>query len=269
MTSRTTKQQYDVVIVGGGAAGLSAGVFTARADLQTIVFTRGRSAIEQCAHLQNYLGFPSGIEPTTFLELGRTHAADEGCQIETERVESVERTTDGFHVETVEGRAVTATRVIAASVYDDEYLPNDEALFTDGFVATTDDGGRTIIDGLYAAGRLTGVAHQAIISAGNGARVGVAVVRDFHRDRGYWDEIADYRDWLVPDGKYGGEEWKEHVEEWVDGTIPAEKSIDPKRVERIREDHIQRRLDRQITEDERKRRVERGKELLWECLEES
>ncbi|MEY7850564.1 FAD-binding protein [Natrarchaeobius sp. A-rgal3] len=260
-------ERYDVAVVGGGAAGLSAGIFTARAGLETIVLARGRSAIDQCGLLENYLGFPGGIDPATFLELGREHARYEGCCVESELVEDVDPLEDGFRVETAEGRVVDATRVVAASVYDSEYLPELDAgtIFDeDERFVETDRGGRTPIDGLYAAGRLTDVAHQAIVAAGNGARVGLAVVRDVHRDRGYWDEIADYRDWVVPDGRYGGEEWEAHVDEWVDGTIPEDASFDPERVERVRADVKERRLERQISEEERRRRIADGRDLLAE-----
>lgn len=49
---------YDVVIVGGGPAGCSAGVFTGRYGLDTVIFDRGRSSLRRCAYLENYLGFP-------------------------------------------------------------------------------------------------------------------------------------------------------------------------------------------------------------------
>ncbi len=50
--------EYDVAIVGGGPTGCSAGVFTARYGLDTVLFDRGRSSIASCAHLENYLGSP-------------------------------------------------------------------------------------------------------------------------------------------------------------------------------------------------------------------
>jgi len=51
---------HDVVVVGGGPAGCAAGVFTARYGLDTMIFDRGRSSIQRCAYLENYLGFPRG-----------------------------------------------------------------------------------------------------------------------------------------------------------------------------------------------------------------
>ena len=48
----------DVLIVGGGVAGLSAGIFTGRAGLDTLVVSEGESILERNAHLENYPGSP-------------------------------------------------------------------------------------------------------------------------------------------------------------------------------------------------------------------
>ena len=82
---------HDVLVVGGGAAGLSAATFLARYGFDTLVFARGTSAIGQCAHLENYLGFPAGITPERFLRLGRTQVEHEGGTVREELVERVER----------------------------------------------------------------------------------------------------------------------------------------------------------------------------------
>ena len=54
---------HDVVVAGGGASGLATAVFTARYGLDTAVFDGGKAAITQCAHVENYLGFPGGLTP--------------------------------------------------------------------------------------------------------------------------------------------------------------------------------------------------------------
>ena len=67
---------HDVVIVGGGPAG----AFTARYGLDTHIFDDGRSPIQRCTFLKNYLGFPAGIDSEPLY--GKTGYQ---ARIETER----------------------------------------------------------------------------------------------------------------------------------------------------------------------------------------
>ncbi|WP_227376896.1 NAD(P)/FAD-dependent oxidoreductase [Haladaptatus halobius] len=261
MTERTTKR--DVVIVGGGASGLSAAIFVARYDLDALVFDGGCAAIRQCAHLENFLGFPGGVPPETFLSLGREQAELAGCEIVEDTVVEVARTDDGFMVETRDGREVETRRLVAASVYDDEYL----ARFADELDANRD--GRTAVDGLYVTGWLAEEAeHQAIVNAGDGARAALALVRDVRREEeGLWEEVADYYyDWTVRDGRYGGAEFEDGIAELVaDGAPPDATAEDERRMrERLRCEH----LALEIDDAERERRAERGRRLVRKHVDE-
>jgi len=216
-TDSTSPIDHDVAVVGGGAAGLAAAVFTARYGLETAVFDGGKAAITQCAHIENYLGFPGGISPERFLDLGRAQAADEGAAVIDERVTGVHRYgDDGFAVETT-GREVVAGRVVVAAAYDGEVLAPlvGELPDPDPFVPT--GAGRTTIDGLYVAGWMSDeTVHQVGVNAGHGARVGLTLARDDMSDR-YWPAVGErYVDWVVGDGRYGGDGWDESVDEWFD-----------------------------------------------------
>jgi thioredoxin reductase (NADPH) len=58
-----SKRQYDVIIIGGGPAGLSAGIYTARARLKTLMIEKGAvgGAIINAGWVENYPGFAEGI----------------------------------------------------------------------------------------------------------------------------------------------------------------------------------------------------------------
>ncbi|EFW91566.1 Thioredoxin reductase-like protein [Haladaptatus paucihalophilus DX253] len=249
----------DVAIVGGGASGLSAAVFVARYGLDTVVLDGGVSAIRQCVHLENFLGFPGGISPDTFLELGREQATLEGCTVRDSMVLDVERTDDGFRIDAQgEEEPVEATRVIAASLYDDNYLSDFEDELTD-----VDRDGRTPVEGLYMTGCLGDESeHQAIVNAGDGARTALSLIRDVRReDEELWDGIADhYYDWTVQPGRYSGPKWEESMDSLVAESAPEDATdaelADLK--ERLKREYRSLELD----EEERAARAERGRELL-------
>ena len=67
---------YDVLVIGGGPAGLSAALYLARYDRRVALFDvgRGRSTWHQINH--NYLGFPGGIGARELRERGRRQLAE-------------------------------------------------------------------------------------------------------------------------------------------------------------------------------------------------
>jgi thioredoxin reductase (NADPH) len=65
---------WEVLVVGGGLAGLSAAVYLGRALRRTLVVDSGKSLARWEPEVQNYLGFPAGIDGRELLELGRRHA---------------------------------------------------------------------------------------------------------------------------------------------------------------------------------------------------
>lgn len=267
-------KEYDVIIVGGGASGLSAGVFTARYGFETLILDRGASAIQRCYSISNYLSFLA-IDPSAFLSLGRAHAQYEGCEIVDDLVVSVEECDAeaeerDFCLRTQDGSELTASYVIAASAYNADYLSDlDDGAFHEAGthpVECDEATGRTAIDGLYVAGWLSGSPHQVIICAGHGARVAKALVHDHRMDNGFWEEVAQYWDWQVEGGTYGDESWKAHIDDWIENTIPEDETIAEERRERISEAVTAERLDFQLSEDEREQRTEDSRALIREHL---
>lgn len=77
MTARDADpDEYDVLVIGGGPAGLSAALYLARYDRRVALFDlgRGRSTWHQVNH--NYLGFPGGISARELRERGRRQLAE-------------------------------------------------------------------------------------------------------------------------------------------------------------------------------------------------
>ncbi len=260
---------YEVVVVGGGASGLAAGLFTARYGLDTLVLDRGASAIRRCYNVENFLGL-LGIRPRQFLELARAHAQYEGCEVVDQQVTGVTRSGEEFAVRTDAGRELRAGRVVAATAYDADYLTDladGEFHDEDDHPVAADEDGRTEVEGLYVAGWLSGGPHQVLVAAGHGARVAKSLVHDYRcAEEDYWEEVAKYWDWRVEDGTYGDDQWEEHVDEWFDERVPADADLDPERVAAVREAVKEERLAFQISAAEREERLDDARSLLEEVL---
>src|SRR3954466_9092464 len=64
----------EVIIVGGGLAGLSAAIYLGRARRDTLVIDAGKSMARWEPDVQNYLGFPEGISGEELVRRGREQA---------------------------------------------------------------------------------------------------------------------------------------------------------------------------------------------------
>lgn len=191
-----SEQSPSVTVVGAGPAGLTAGIYTARAGLDTTILHDGSSILNRNAHLENMPGFPAGVSARRFLELTRQQARRNGCTIREGAVTELRRTDEGFAVETTE-RTRESEYVVCASWADTDYL-DDLAIETitrgSKEYFDVDSEGFTGTDGLYAAGRVAGEPHQTVVAAGHGAKVGLAVIDD--------SDVPFYHDWVTPEGYF-------------------------------------------------------------------
>jgi thioredoxin reductase (NADPH) len=90
-------QIYDVMVVGGGPAGLSAALYLARYDRTVLLFDagQGRSTWHQVNH--NYLGFPGGISARELRERGYQQLAEyDQVTVLKRKIETLERAGDTF-----------------------------------------------------------------------------------------------------------------------------------------------------------------------------
>jgi thioredoxin reductase (NADPH) len=170
--------RYDVIVAGAGLAGISAALFLARAGVAVAVFDDAGSSLRRVSKVNNYLGFPDGIGGEELLRLGSAHAQKFGASVISERIDSVARDADGFSVVAPGGAHHCTYFVLASNKRTDLATGLGLALggFGGRFVDVADDGA-TALDGCYAAGRITGLPSQAIVSAGDGAKVAIAIVQ--------------------------------------------------------------------------------------------
>src|SRR5678816_3741773 len=76
----------EVIIVGGGLAGLSAAIYLGRAMRDVLVIDAGESLAIWEPEVQNYLGFPEAIDGRELLRRGREQAERYGAEFAREEV---------------------------------------------------------------------------------------------------------------------------------------------------------------------------------------
>jgi len=112
--SENGKQSYDVIIVGGGPAGLCAAMYAGRGMLRALTIERGAPGGEllNTDLIEDYIGFES-VKGWDLAQKFTDHAKKFGAEITTDTVEKVRKAADGlFDVVTARGRTYRAPAVI-------------------------------------------------------------------------------------------------------------------------------------------------------------
>ncbi len=113
---------YDVVVIGGGAAGLAGAVALGRSLRTVLVVDAGEPRNAPTGHVHDYLG-REGVPPLELLADGRAEARGYGVQVHEGTVTDAVRADDGFTVTLADGTATRARRLLLATGLRDE-LPD-------------------------------------------------------------------------------------------------------------------------------------------------
>ncbi|MBK6009555.1 FAD-dependent oxidoreductase [Streptomyces sp. MBT53] len=118
LATTPTADFYDLVVIGGGPAGLGAAVYGASEGLRTVLVERSATGGQagQSSRIENYLGFPDGVSGAQLTERARRQAAKFGAEILTAReVTGLEANGSARVVHFADGSAVAAHAVILAT----------------------------------------------------------------------------------------------------------------------------------------------------------
>ncbi|MFD1826986.1 NAD(P)/FAD-dependent oxidoreductase [Mumia zhuanghuii] len=119
MKDGAMKDAYDVVVVGGAAAGLSGALVLARSRRSVVVIDAGQPRNAPAEGVHGLLA-REGMPPGELLERGRDEIRQYGAEIATGTVEAVTGGVGRFAVALTDGRTVTARRVLVATGLVDE-----------------------------------------------------------------------------------------------------------------------------------------------------
>ena len=149
---------YDVIIIGGGVAGLSAALFVARSSLKTVVFDTEKSSIAKVARVNNYPGFIEGISGANLISCLQQHAIKWNAELRKEPIINCVKENERFIVETEKGEKHSAKTLIFTT---NKQIAIAKKLNVATYIEKTEfvkvnEKGETNIENVYAAGRITG-----------------------------------------------------------------------------------------------------------------
>jgi len=134
---------YDIIIIGGGAAGLTSGIYTSRGRLKSLLIEKGMPGglTATTDFIENYPGFPQGIKGMKLMDRMKRQAERFGTEIIQGEVRNVKPIEGKIEVKTEKG-TYNASCVIVASggIPKKLNIPGEEEFFGKGvsYCATCD-----------------------------------------------------------------------------------------------------------------------------------
>lgn len=127
-----SNEMYDVIIIGGGAAGLTAGIYSSRERLKTLLLEKGvcGGLTASTDIVENYPGFPDSVKGTDLMEKFKEHAEKFGVVInEFEEVKNLKAEGKDIKVKTDKGEYNTHAVIVASgSIPKKLNIPGEEEL---------------------------------------------------------------------------------------------------------------------------------------------
>ena len=162
-----TDALYDAIIIGGGPAGLTAGLYAARSRLQVVMLEKMSPGgqVLTTEWIENYPGFPEGISGFELIDRMRSQAEKFGLVIKQEEVRSLESNGKRKRLHTASGIIESRSVIVASGAYSrklgvpgEEYLTGkgvsycatcDGPFFIDGTIAVVGGGDMAVEEGVY------------------------------------------------------------------------------------------------------------------------
>lgn len=107
---------FDVIIAGGGPAGVSAALYAVRAGFSVCILENDGGSLKKTEKIENYYGFPKAVSGAELYERGLSGARELGVKIIKTEVFLIGFSESGFGVDTDSGKYVGKTVIIAVGV---------------------------------------------------------------------------------------------------------------------------------------------------------
>lgn len=182
-----------IIVIGGGVAGVQAGVFTAKAGEDTLVLDTGESLVNNTSNIQNLIGHES-IGGKEILKRGREKLEEFGGELKEVEVQKVEKEGERFTVET-DNDEFEANYIVLATAGNHEPFEPLDLEYEDGVegpymmeehVKTDQHNRAEGVEKVFVAGLTNTWEYQTSVAIGDGAKAAVNLLSNL-RDEPYTD----------------------------------------------------------------------------------
>jgi thioredoxin reductase (NADPH) len=185
LSTTPTTDFYDVVIVGGGPAGLGAAVYAASEGLRTVLVERQATGGQagQSGRIENYLGFPDGVTGAQLTDRARRQAHKFGAEVLTTRdVVALDVRASSRAVQFADGGEVVSHAVLLATgiSYRKLSVPGAEELTGRGvfYGSAMTEAPACAGDDVYVVGGANSAGQAAVLLSRHARRVTLLVRAD-------------------------------------------------------------------------------------------
>ncbi len=111
-------EQFELIVIGAGPSGLSAGIYGARMGLNTLILEKGISGgtMTMTHVIENYPGFPDGIAGGQLGKLMFDQCQRFGVKFMTDEAKRIEKIDDIFRIQTEHGSYISKSIIVASGV---------------------------------------------------------------------------------------------------------------------------------------------------------
>ena len=113
-------ESYEVAVIGGGPAGLSAALYTTRLSHDTVVIDRGGGRAAMMLDTHNVIGVPEEISGNEFLQTATEQVESYGGEVRRDFIDSIEQTDDGRFLLEGNSTTIVADRVVLGVGFSDK-----------------------------------------------------------------------------------------------------------------------------------------------------
>jgi len=148
-------ETYDIIVIGGGPAGLTAGIYAGRAKLKALLFTGSPPAgqLMLSEAIEDFPGFPEKLSGLDLLQKMSVQAEKFGIEILEKNIASVNFKKRPFAIKTAEGNEYSSKAIIIATGASNNWLglKNEQELIGHGISACA------VCDGFFFKNKIVAV----------------------------------------------------------------------------------------------------------------